>query len=250
MTKNRKNLRGTEEANDLTGTPHKNVILGLGGDDVISAQEGVYRVWGGTGNDTFQTLDGGKGYMRIMDFDGGDKITFCGSHSTRIEQKDNDAWIVKGEDVKAVLKGVNVQDLEVDFGESVIKFKSSSLTRLRGTESADVLTGTRRNKFIFGLGGDDLIATEEGKYRVWGGAGNDTFKTLNGGDGYVTIMDFEVGDIIAFCGCGSTRLEQRGKNAWIVKGGDVKAVVKAVDVENLDIDFASAVITMNADPLA
>ena len=188
--------------------------------------------------------------MKIMDFEGGDKITFCGSPSTRVEQRNKDAWIVKEGDVKAVLVGVNALDLAINVNESVIQFKSSSLTKLRGTESFDVLTGTRRNKFIFGLGGDDLISTEEGKYRVWGGAGNDTFKTLNGGEGYMTIMDFEIGDTIAFCGCGSTRLEQRGKNAWIVKGDDVKAVVKGVDADDLDIDFAKAVITINPDPLA
>ena len=64
------------------------------------------------------------------------------------------------------------------------------------------------------------------------------------------IMDFEAGDTITFCGCRSTRIEQRGKNAWIVKGDDVKAVVKGVDANDLDIDFTKAVITMSADPLA
>ena len=66
----------------------------------------------------------------------------------------------------------------------------------------------------------------------------------------MTIMDFEAGDTITFCGCASTRIEQRGKNAWIVKGDDVKAVVKGVDADALDIDFPNAVITMAADPLA
>ena len=74
MAKNLAKLRGTEKANDLTGSPRKNVILGLGGDDVISTQEGNYRVWGGSGNDTFRTLDNGKGYMKIMDFSAGDKV--------------------------------------------------------------------------------------------------------------------------------------------------------------------------------
>ena len=39
-------------------------------------------------------------------------------------------------------------------------------------------------------------------------------------------------------------------SAWIVKGDDVKAVVKGIDSEDLDIDFTKAVITMSADPLA
>ena len=63
-------------------------------------------------------------------------------------------------------------------------------------------------------------------------------------------MDFEAGETITFCGCRSTRSEQRGKNAWIVKGDDVKAVVKGVDANHLDIDFTKAVITMSGDLLA
>ena len=122
--------------------------------------------------------------------------------------------------------------------------------KLRGTDGVDELTGTRRNKLVYGFGGDDLIRTEEGRYRVFGGDGNDTFETLNGSKGYMKIMDFEAGDIIGFCGCASTRIEQRGKNAWIVKGDDVKAVVKGVSASDLTIDFDDGQITMSADPLA
>ena len=122
--------------------------------------------------------------------------------------------------------------------------------KLRGTDGPDELTGTKKKKRIYGFGGDDLIRTEEGKYRVFGGDGADTFETLNGGKGFMEIMDFEADDTITFCGCASTRIVQRGKNAWIVKGDDVKAVVKGVKAEDLDIDFSKAVITMNADPLA
>jgi Ca2+-binding RTX toxin-like protein len=122
--------------------------------------------------------------------------------------------------------------------------------KLRGTNGADELTGTSRKRRIYGRGGDDIISMPEGRFKVWGGEDNDTFKTLNGGKGYMKIMDFEAGDTITFCGCASTRIEQRGKNAWIVKGDDVKAVVKGVDKGDLNMDFDEAVITMSADPMA
>ena len=122
--------------------------------------------------------------------------------------------------------------------------------KLRWTDGADELTGTRRRRRIYGRGGDDIISTPDGRFKVWGGGGADTFKTLNGGKGHMKIMDFDAGDEITFCGCASTRIEQRGENAWIVKGDDVKAVVKGVDANDLDIDFTKAVITMSADPLA
>ena len=63
------------------------------------------------------------------------------------------------------------------------------------------------------------------------------------------ILDFEVGDVIEFCGCRSTRVEQRGKNAWIVKGDDVKAVLKGIDAADLDLDFKEATIALALDPL-
>ena len=66
----------------------------------------------------------------------------------------------------------------------------------------------------------------------------------------LTIMDLEVADRITFCGCRSTRIEQRGRNAWIVKNDDVKAVVRGVAAEDLQINFDQAVIFIAADPLA
>ena len=123
-------------------------------------------------------------------------------------------------------------------------------TKLKGTNSADELTGRRLKTRIYGFAGDDIISTSEGRFKVWGGKDDDTFETLNGGKGYMKIMDFEAGDTITFCGCASTRIVQRGKNAWIEKGADVKAVVKGVDADDLGIDFANKVITMNADPMA
>ena len=251
MAKKRlKKLLGTNGADELIGTKRTKRIYGRGGKDIISTPEGRFKVWGGDDADTFKTLNGAKGYMKIMDFEAGDTITFCGCASTRIEQRGKDAWIVKADDVKAVLKGIDSEDMDIDFDKAEIRMNASSLKKLRGTEGADELMGTRVKKLVYGLGGDDVIATEEGKYRVWGGEDADTFKTINGGKGYMKIMDFEVGDTITFCGCRSTRIEQRGKNAWIVKGDDVKAVVKGVDANDLDIDFTKAVITMSADPLA
>ena len=251
MAKKRlKKLLGTNGADELTGTKKTKRIYGRGGDDIISTPEGVFKVWGGEDADTFKTLNDGKGYMKIMDFEVGDTISFCGCASTRIEQRGKNAWIVKGDDVKAVVKGIDAEDLEIDFDKAEIQINASSLKKLRGTNGADELTGTKRTKRIYGRGGDDIISTPEGVFKVWGGEDADTFKTLNDGKGYMKIMDFEVGDTISFCGCASTRIEQRGKNAWIVKGDDVKAVVKGIDADDLNIDFPNAVITIDADPLA
>ncbi len=145
--------------------------------------------------------------------------------------------------------------------------------KIKGSKRADDLIGTSQNDYAIGKGGDDVITTFEGndkikggagddiitsgtgKDKAWGGKGDDTFVTEDGSidnpkEGYVKIMDFEIGDKIEFCGCASATLEQRGKNVWLTKGDDVKAVVKGVDVEELQIDYRSKIITFVADPLA
>ena len=125
--------------------------------------------------------------------------------------------------------------------------KKNKKRKLRGTSGSDELTGLISNQRIYGLAGDDIISTLEDKFKVWGGKGRDTFVTLNGGDGYLQVMDFEVGDKIQFCGCASTRIEQKGRNAWIVKSNDEKAVLRGVDADELHIDFTQGLIAFAAD---
>merc|ERR1712196_248434 len=103
-----------------TGTKRKNLIWGYEGDDRIESGEGKDKVWGGEGDDTIVTVDGGKGHVKVMDMQIGDKIEFCGCASTVIEMKGDDAWIKKGDDVKAVVKGVDADLLSLDFANREI----------------------------------------------------------------------------------------------------------------------------------
>jgi Ca2+-binding RTX toxin-like protein len=130
---------------------------------------------------------------------------------------------------------------------------------LFGTDGRDVIVGKSGDDVITSYGGkdkvkggrgDDIITTGEGKDKAWGGAGSDLFVTENGGKGYVKVMDFEAVDKIKFCGCVNTVLEQRGDDVWVVKGSDVKAVIKNFDAADLSIDFGTGLITVAADLLA
>ena len=126
---------------------------------------------------------------------------------------------------------------------------AKSKIKIRGTARNDELTGTEANERLWGYEGDDLIASGEGRDKAWGGKGKDTFVTVNDGKGFVKIMDFELGDLIEFCGCASTRVVQRGKNVRIVKGDDVKAVLKGIDADQLNLDFEERLITLVGDSL-
>ena len=145
--------------------------------------------------------------------------------------------------------------------------------KIRGTKRADQITGSEKNDYVIARGGDDTILTYDGNDKikagrgddtitsgtgmdqVWGGRGKNVFVTENGSpsdpkEGYMKIMDFKDGDIIEFCGCASAKLEQRGKHVWLVKGDDVKAVIKGVDVDDLEINYTERLVAIAADPLA
>lgn len=94
------------------------------------------------------------------------------------------------------------------------------------------------------MAGDDIIESGAGMDKVWGGKHRDRFVTTGFAKGHMTIMDMEVGEVIEFCGCPSTKLKQRGKNVWITLGSDVKAVVKNAKKNMFDVDFDAATITM------
>ena len=123
------------------------------------------------------------------------------------------------------------------------------LNQLIGTPENDILTGTSRKNMVYGRGGDDIISSKAGVYRVWGEDGNDQFVTVNDGIGHMKIMDLEIGETITFCGCPATQIEQRGKNAWIIKGSDVKAIVADANATDFVLDFSNGIITMVTDTL-
>ena len=121
--------------------------------------------------------------------------------------------------------------------------------KISGSRKDDVLTGTKKKDWIRGYGGDDLIESGEGKDKAWGGKGDDIFVTVDGGKGYVTIMDFKKGDnVIQFCGCSATRLVQKGKHVKIIKGDDIKAVVRNIKTSELEMDFVNGEITLITQP--
>ena len=122
--------------------------------------------------------------------------------------------------------------------------------KILGTSANDELTGSKKKDRIWGYEGDDVITSGEGKDKAWGGEGDDVFVTVDGGKGHVKVMDFEPGDRIEFCGCASTVIEMKGNDAWIIKGEDVKAVVKGVSADLLNLDFVNREITMVTDVMA
>ena len=146
-----------------------------------------------------------------------------------------------GSEGRDVVFGKNGDDVIITYGGN---------DKVMGGTGADVITTYAGNDKVKGGNGADTITTGEGMDKAWGGAGDDLFVTESDGAGHVKIMDFEAGDSIQFCGCSGTYKEQRGNHVWIIKGEDVKAVIKNFDADDLDIDYDARLITVATDPLA
>ena len=164
-------------------------------------------------------------------------------------------WLLSFRQVICVTDSICAPRVHIEIGRFFVYVGEYSVAkrvsaRVMSTDMSRGRPTFEGNDKVKGGGGNDIITTGIGKDKAWGGPGDDLFVTENNGEGFVRIMDFEVGDRIEFCGCLSTRIEMRGKNAYIMKGDDIKAVVKGVDAEDLELDFDSKMIFISPDPLA
>jgi Ca2+-binding RTX toxin-like protein len=166
-------LTGTERADDLWGTPGRDVIdagdgddwiRGLAGDDLICAGDGNDFVFAGAGEDVVygqggnDLVEGRPGDDRI---DGGpgmfDAATF---------------WSSPGGVVASLADGTATGPHGTDTFTNV--------EGLHGSDHSDTFYGSSGEDGLLGLGGDDLLVAGDGNDRLHGYAGDDR---LVGGDG-------------------------------------------------------------------
>jgi Ca2+-binding RTX toxin-like protein len=100
-----KKIKGTRNSDTLTGSLRSEKIWGRDGDDIIDGGLGGNdKAWGGKGADRFITNT--ENTLQIMDFEKGiDKIEYCGCAGTYIEARDNDAYLIKDSQIKAIIMG-------------------------------------------------------------------------------------------------------------------------------------------------
>lgn len=115
-----KKIKGTKKADRLTGSLRSEKIWGRDGDDIIDGGlGGDNEAWGGKGADRFITNT--ENTLTIMDFQKGfDTIEFCGCQGTMIETRGNDAYLIKGSQIKAIIMGGAMTTFEIDFENKLI----------------------------------------------------------------------------------------------------------------------------------
>ena len=191
-------LFGNSAGNVLRGGQGRDVIIGLGGDDMIMGGAGAANeIYGGTGNDT---------YLVESRFD------------TIIENA--------GEGIDTVVSGIFQINLSANV-ENLTYNGTGNFTGV-GNGEANVITGGTFRDVLAGLSGDDILIGGSGEANeLYGGTGNDTF-IMDVGD---TVIENEGEgiDTVQLRGLHTHTLRANVDNLTVIGTGDYVASGNALN---------------------
>ena len=199
------NLTGTDNADVMLGDANSNTYSSGAGDDLMFASAGSDSLSGGAGADivdysrvnadlTFyrggvMTKSGGLGTDTISNFD----IEVIKANPNRINTIDGSTGTTASLNVNLANNLLTINNLP--------RIGSASLTvehfqNVRGSENADIITGSNVENDLSGGAGNDLISGLSGSDKLTGGTGNDTFSFGRGDsllNGFDRITDLQIG---------------------------------------------------------
>lgn len=243
---------GTSGADVIVGSPLRNELYGLGGNDILSGgagddfvdggdgadqlsgDDGDDGLYGGLGNDI---LNGGAGYDEAVYFDG------MQSGYTIVRQFDGSV-IITDADTSDGDEGIDtLTDVESVYFESSGTIVQISDIVVNGTSGADTIQGSSVDDTIDGKLGDDVLSGKAGADIIRGDAGNDLvrylgtnegFDNVDGGAGTDTIQAMANGTIIG--------LTQFTSVEAFTGNGFADVSILGSDGDNT-LNFSSAILT-------
>ena len=232
-------LVGSVGDDSIRGLGGDDIITGGKGADTLSGGAGADTFVFAPG-DTSWSSASDAGVDVVTDWEVVDKLSFSPLDQTiRYGEYTTSSWLGAVTTAPQILAQRNLTHLATQVGpdvyvfhakpglnngtvDNVVKLVNTTLDKIEaanfvshgggihGDDGANVLSGTAFNDVIYGHGGDDVIDGGAGKDILYGGAGADTFKFTKAGSafdnhdfqltGVDVIMDFEVGDKLAFEG--------------------------------------------------
>ncbi|GAP96045.1 DUF4347 domain-containing protein [Leptolyngbya sp. NIES-2104] len=153
----------------------------IGGNDVITGDEGDDRILGGAGNDSIagnagkDIILGDNGLLSYTAGENG-RLTMIETSSPEIGGNDS---ITGDEDDDRILGGAGNDDIQGNAGEDIILGDNGTLpyVLVNGENALTIITTSDS-----GFGGDDVITGNEGDDRILGGTGNDDIQGNAGKD--------------------------------------------------------------------
>ena len=234
-------VRGTGENDELLGLEYeKNVLFGLGGDDIIRGGNSSDFLYGNEGDDTLygeygdDILEGGQGNDTIHAGNGKNTIKYSlGDGNDIILNASGEENLLMNNinfsDVKTIVRlGENAKDVIITFknGET-IKLISQNISNIETFTFADrtilandfirlieKISGSENNDYISGYEKDEIISAGLGNDIVYGNQGNDI---IYGNEGDDSLYGGE-GDDLLYGGIGDDILQGNEGND-ILDGG-------------------------------
>jgi Ca2+-binding RTX toxin-like protein len=159
---------GNALANHLNGNDASNILIGLGGDDVLDGHKGIDDLRGGAGNDLY-FIDNAHDINKSLQDAGSDQVKSTVSYTLGNFQE---SLVLLG---KAALAGGG------NAGDNFL-LGNDGANILHGNGGGDVLDGGKGNDQLFGDAGDDTLYGFAGHDVLHGGAGNDLLYGLDDAD--------------------------------------------------------------------
>lgn len=199
------NLTGTNNADVMIGDANSNTYSSGAGNDLMYASAGSDSLSGGAGVDiidysrvnadlTFSrggvmVKSGGLGTDTISNFD----IEVIKANPNRINTIDGSTGTTASLNVNLANNLLTINNLP---GIGSASLTVEHFQNVRGSENADIITGSNAENDLSGGAGNDLISGLSGSDKLTGGAGNDTFSFGQGDSllmGFDRITDLEIG---------------------------------------------------------
>lgn len=153
-------------------------IFGYGGDDTITAGDGIDAVYGGLGNDL---IDGGSNYGNLYGDEGNDTI-IGGNLSDNIIGGTGDDSLSGGSDgADALYAGAGNDTLSGGAANDQL-YGGDNNDLLYGGDGSDGLHADAGDDTVFGGLGNDIVDGGTGNDSILGEAGNDSIDASNGND--------------------------------------------------------------------
>jgi Ca2+-binding RTX toxin-like protein len=191
---NIENVKGSTQADIITGDGAANRLQGEGGNDTLRGGAGDDRLEGGRGNDR---IYGNEDNDTILGGDGADMLYGSVGDDTLSGGNGRD-YLNGGSGIDTVDYGYARNpwtiDLEEQFAASRVEGREyvRSFENAQGGSANDAIYGTSGSNDLRGNAGNDILEGRGGNDFLTGGAGADTF-VFDENWGTDVINDFEVG---------------------------------------------------------
>lgn len=189
-------LGGDDSANELYGLAGNDTLAGHVGDDSLSGGEGDDVLIGGQGNDIQIGGPGNDTHYAELGNDiitdlQGDNYIDAGQGDNQITAGDGNDTIVAGPGNDTIIAGNGNNIIRAGEGHNYIVTGSGEDLIYDGAGNDQLFTG-KGDDLVYLSEGDNLVNPSTGNDTIFSGNGSDTF-VLNVGQGYVSIMQFDIG---------------------------------------------------------